>query len=283
MTMHRYPSYMVPYPGLNPDVKVNDLMSRGAFAIARRVDKAFSEEDIIMMPDGTGIVRMDSSLREDFFERVPNLSVTMLRQAFPIESAKYSLAMKPGSDDWNGGVVNPWCYKEKASIVSDCYLMVYPAENLHGQPVKYQRRFEHREDAKVVEDYYEDLKNEIVSNSFTTKRFYKAIGQIVLNHTPTMLNYWHFELKLGKSEGGFIESAKYKPNENQANMNMKPSFVDYVLENYMFKLFWVDKNPCKDDLPDDCFFVNNVSALKRGAAKVWSWCLFKMVPIVVEP
>lgn len=282
MIMHRYPSYMVPYIGLNPEVNVSDLMAHGAFVIARRIDKVFSEEDVKMMPDGTGIVRLDSSLRKEIFERVPNLSVTMLRQAFPIESAKYHLAMKPDVDDWKGGVVIPWFYREKATIVSDCYLMVYQAENLHGMPAKYQRKFEHREDAKDVEDYYEDLKNDIVSNNFSTKNLYKAIGQIVLRHVPTMLNYWHFELKLCKSERGFIESVKYKQNEARANMNMRPSFVDYVLNNYLCKSFWIDINPCKNDLPDDCFLDNDVSALKRCTAKLWNRCLFKLIPIVVE-
>ena len=189
MSMHRYPSYMVPFPGLNQEVKADDLESFGPYAVARRVDKTFSEKDIKIMPDGTGIVRADSSLREETFERVPNLSVTLLRQAFPIEFAKFNLAMKPKVDNWKGCVIKPWIYRGKATRESDCYLMVYANENLHGQPVDYQRRFESLKDAKSVEEYYDDLKNDIVANIFSTKKYYKATGLILLKHAPTMLNY----------------------------------------------------------------------------------------------
>ena len=281
MSRHHYPFYMVPYPGLIREVNVDGLTEHGCFSVARRVDKAFSEKDIKIMPDGTGIVRADSSLREETFERVPNLSVTMLRNTFPIESAKYNLTMRPETDDWKGGLVKPCQYKDKAFIKDNCYLMVYLNENLHGQPVDYQRKFETLEDAKAVEEYYEDLKNEIVAKTFSTKKLYKAVGMILLKHSPTMLNYWHFELKLQKGEGGFIENTKYKPNEVPSKMNMKQSFVDYVLENYLFKMFWVDKNPCKQDIPYNCFYDNDVCGLKRMIARVWNQCVFAIVPITI--
>lgn len=280
MTMKRYPSYMVPYIGLSPNVNVDELKGSCEFAIARRVDKPFCESDIKLMPDGTGIVRADSPLRGETFERVPNLSMTLLRHAKPISSAQYSLDMKSPKDNWTGGMVNPWMYRGKATKVNDCYLMVYLLGNLHGQPAPYQRRFNKRTDAVSVQDKYDNLKDDILKNSFSTKTLYNATGRILLKHSPTTLNYWHFELKLEKSEGGFVESVKYKEGEDPAKMNMRPSFVKYVLDNYLFKMFWVDYNPCNQDISDSCFYDRKVCYIKRWAAEFMNRCVFAMVPIV---
>ena len=277
---NRYPSYMVPYVGLNPEIKVDDLLEYDDFAVARRVDGALSDSDIIIKPDGVGIVRTDSSIRVDFFERVPNLSLTMLRLEHPLSSALYDLAMKAGDDDWKGRLVMPWRLKGKAAINKDGFLMVYRAAVIHSQPTEYKRRFESLEDAKLSQDYYERLKDDIVANAFSKKKFYNAIGRIYLQHSPTLLNYWHYELKLVDSEGNFINSVKYKENEPYDKMNMRPSFVSYVLDHFLFKLFWIDKNPCSRDIPFSFFFNKKTPHLIRWFSDKCNKCLFSLFPIV---
>lgn len=279
MRMNRYPSYMVPYNGLNPEVKVEDLLDYCDFSIARRVDKPFSEEDLQRMGDGTYIVRSDSSLREETFERVPNLSTTMLRRVFPIKVAKYDLTMKP-TDDWKGGMVNPLRFRGKARLNQNSYLMVYRASHLHGEPVRYQRRFESLKDAKTVQEYYEDLKDSIITNQFRSSTLFKSFGHIFLKHSPTALNYWHYELKLRKSEGGYIENTNYKPGKDEQKMNMKQSFVSYVLDNYLFKMLWIDENPCGSEIPMSYFYDSRVCEIKRFFASLINKCLYTVVPIV---
>lgn len=102
MKLKRYPSFMVPYVGLIKRVEVDSLLQYGDFSVARRIDKSFSTEDIKILSDGSGIVKQDSSLLSDFFKRIPNMSLTMLRLEFPISSAKYDLKMRTTDDDWNG-------------------------------------------------------------------------------------------------------------------------------------------------------------------------------------
>lgn len=280
--MNRYPSYMVPFVGLNPEIKVDDLLEHYDFAIARRVDRSLNNRDIIIKPDGTGIVRTDSSLRADYFERVPNLSLTMLRLNHSLSSAQYSLLMKPTIDDWKGGIVVPWRLRGKASMNKESFLMVYCASNIHNQPTKYKKKFQSLSEAQVAQDKYEGLKNDIIAKAFSKDQFYKAYGQIFLRHSPTLLNYWHYELKLVDSEGNTINSVKYKKDETYDMMNMRPSFVSYVLDNYLFKFFWVNKNPCSEDIPYTKFFNKTTSPLIRWLADILNRCFFSLFPIVSE-
>ena len=283
MKMYCYPSCMVPYTGLKPDVKVDDLIHIGDFAIARQSDRPYSDKDIKQMGDGSCIVRNDSDLREnpDLFKRVPGLSMTMLRQAHSIYYAKYGLKMKSPEDDWTGRRVKPCKLKGRAKMIGSCYLMVYLATNLHNQPAQYQRKFEKREDVKNVEDFYEDLKDALVHNGFTKKAFYMATGRILLKHSPTLLNYWHYELILKTSEGEFVNTAKYKPDTAPDQLNYRESFVSYVLDNYLFKHFWVDKNPCETDIPLSCFYDDRVNVVERWAANIMNNILFASIPIAL--
>lgn len=280
MKMHRYPSYMVPYVGLNPDVDVDALLQYGDFAVARRIDQPFSEEDIAIFPDKSAVVKADSSLREDVFNRIPRLSMTMLRLEFPLTCVKYDIDMKGEVDDWKGRMVRPWKYRGKATSASDGYLLVYNAENLHNKPADYQRKFESLEEAENVQENYEGLKDGIVAKTFSRKKYYKAIGCISLRHAPTMLNYWHFELRLRNGEGEEIKSVKYKPNEAPSQMNIRSSFVNYVLDNYLFKMLWIDKNPCEKDIPISCFYSSSTSSFNRRIANRINKCVFALIPIV---
>ncbi len=281
MKMKRYPSFMVPHIGLNKMVEVDSLLKYGDFAVARRVDRHFCPKDIKILSDGSGIVKQDSSLLSDFFERIPYMSMTMLRQEFPISSAKFDLKMRKYIDDWNGKLVKPWTYRKKAIIVEDCFLMVYKAKSLHGKPSKHQARFDNKIEAQNLQDYYEGLKDDIVTNNFERKKIYKGSGRIFLRHSPTALNYWHYELELEKSEGGAVKSVKYKPKEDAAQMNLKPSFVNYVWETYLCKHFWVDLNPCEKDIPMTCFIDKGVSHFNKRMAVRLNKCLFSAVPIAI--
>lgn len=280
MNMKCYPSDMVPFEGLKRDVKVDDLMEIGDFAVARRVDRQLSSKDIKRMADGTCIVPADSSLREETFERIPFLSMTMLRLSYPMEFAKFDLEMKPITDDWKGGMVWPWKQKEKAKQCEESFLMVYKASLLHNQPANYQRRFESREIAEEKQDDYEGLKDALIHNEFTRNSFYQSVGTILLKHSPTMLNYWHYELILENKEGKAIKNVKYKEGEKVEKMNMNASFVNYVWAHFLCKMFWVDENPCYSGIPMSCFYDSQVCCVKRYFASLVNRCLYKVIPIV---
>lgn len=282
--MCQYPSYMIPFLGLNPKVKIDDLMKYGDFSVARRVDASLSEAGVIIKPDGSGIVKADSPLREQtsFLERIPNLSMTMMRQDHSISSAKFHVEMEAGVDDWKGGIVKLSKFKGKAKLIDNCFLMVYKASLIHEKPAHYQRKFTSFEEADSVKEFYDDLKDQIVANKFTKSTFYKAVGQILLQHSPTMLNYWHYELKLKNSEGEYIERVKFKNNDATAQMNMRPSFVIYVLEHFLFKFFWVDLNPCGVDIPYSCFFDKKMPSIIRWLADKYNSYQCERVSLVSD-
>lgn len=282
MKFSYYPSCMVPYTGLKQEVMVDELLEYGVFSIARRVDKAFSDIDLKQMSDGTFIIRSDSSLREDTLVRIPNLSTTMLRNAHSLDSAMLDVKMRSPEDDWKGSIVNAWKYKGRVISPNSSYLIVYKANLIHNQPVNYQKKFESRSEAEKVQENYENLKDDIVTNKFTKGTFYKSIGQLRLKHSPTMLNYWHFELKLVNKEGTTIENSKIKPEMDKKKMNMKESFVEYVWENYICKHFWVNKNPCETDIEMSLFEDDSICSVKRWAAAHWTKCIFKVFPIVAD-
>lgn len=280
MKRHCYPSFMVPYTGLIREVNVDNLLECGDFALARRIDKPFSSKDIKIFSDGSGIVTHDASLISDLFEHTPNMSMTMLRKEYPIYTAMYDLHMKSSDDDWNGGGVKPWKYRNKARKVRDCFLMVYKATCLHGMPSKYQTRFENLKEAQDKQEYYEMLKDDIVTSNFKKSNFYKGTGHISLRHSPTALNYWHYELVLVKTDGDTVRNVKYEKDKKPEQMNLKQSFVNYVWNAYLCKNFWVNNNPCKDDIPMSCFFDKRVCNFKRQIAEGMNKCMFSIVPIV---
>ena len=282
MSMKCYPSCMVPRVGLKHDVKVEELLKLGDVAFARRVDRSLSQKDVRRMADGTCIVPADSDLREDTFKRIPFLSVTMLRRAFPLEYAKYDLKMKSPDDDWKGGFVWPWKNKRRATRVVNSYLMVYKASLLHNQPAKYQRRFDSREEAELLKDDYDGLAEALIHNEFTKKSYYHSLGTISLMHSPTLLNYWHYELKLENREGKVIKKVEYKDGQDPEEMNMNASFVNYVWDHFLCKLFWVDENPCIPDIPLSFFCDNKIGKFRRVVAAWINKCLFAFVPIVAR-
>lgn len=159
--------------------------------------------------------------------------------------------------------------------------MVYKASSLHGKPTKHQARFDNIKEAQNKQDYYEGLKDDIVTNNFERKKYYQGTGCIFLRHSPTALNYWHYELELEKSEGGTVKSVNYNPNEKPEQMNWKPSFVTFVWETYLCKHFWVDRNPCENDIPMAFFLDSGVSNYRRQMNDRFNKCLFSIVPIAI--
>ena len=282
MKMTCYPSCMVPHTGLNPDVNVDELLTHGDFSVARRVDREFCGDDIRRMSDNTCIVRADSTLREETISRIPNLSTTMLRLSFPLPTAMLDVKMKSPNDDWNGGIIDARRFRGRAIRLKASYLMVYKASLIHRKPVDYKRSFEKRKEAIPVQNCYDELEEDIVKNKFTKSKLYHGFGQIWLKHSPTKLNYWHYELKLENSEGQFIKDAKYKPVDDAAKRNMKQSFIEYVWDNYLYKHFWVDMNPCKTDIAISHFYDGRICFMRRWAAATMTRCLFGFVPIVAK-
>lgn len=277
-----YPSCMVPYTGLNPDVNVDELLTHGDFSVARRVDREFSADDIRRMSDNTCIVRADSTLRDETISRIPNLSTTMLRLSFPLQAVMLDVKMKSPDDNWKGGMINARRFCGRAIKPKASYLMVYKAKLIHRKPVDYQRKFERREEAIPVQNCYDGLEEDIVKSKFTKSKFYHGFGLMWLKHSPTKLNYWHYELKLENSEGKLIKDAKYKPVDDAEKRNMKQSFIEYVWDNYLYKHFWVDMNPCKADIAMSHFYDGRVCFARRLAASYLTKCLFGIVPIVAR-
>ena len=275
MTEQYYPSYMVPHVGLSTEVNIDNILMEGDLAVARRVDKPFDSKDFRRMSDGTWIVRLDSSLHDETFDRIPNLSMTMLRQAFPLKSAKYNLEMKPKVDDWKGGGINPWRYRGKAVRMEGPFLMVYKASSLHNKPARYQRRFEGKKLAELVKEHYLGLREDLKNGIYTNNQYYPGIGRVFLKHAPTKLNFWHYELKLVNAEGESINNVKQTGDQQ----NMKPTFVEFVWNHFLNKMFWIDENPC-EDVPESCFYDPNVCGIERWVAEIMTKILFSSVPIV---
>ena len=270
-----YPAYMVPHRGLLKEVKIDNLLKEGDVALARRVDREFETKEFRRMSDGTYVAKMDSSLHDETFEHIPKMSMTMLRQSFPIESAKYDLKMKPEVDDWNGGVVFPCSYRGKAIKHKDSFLIVYNASLLHNQPAEYQRKFDNKKMAEQVQENYKGLKEVLEQGKYQNSNYYKAFGRIYLKHSPTNLNYWHYELILENAEGEIIKNVKTTGDQQ----NMKPTFVEYVWNHFLNKQFWIDENHC-EDVPENCFYDTDVCLIERWAAGIMKKLMFVSVPIV---
>ena len=206
----------------------------------------------------------------------------MLRLSFPLQASMLDVKMKSPDDDLKCGLINAPSFCGRVIQPKASCLMVYKAKLIHRKPVDYQRKFERKDEAIQVQNCYDGLEEDIVKNKFTKSKFYHGLGQIWLKHSPTKLNYWHYELKLENSESQLIKDAKYKSVDDAEKKNMKQSFIEYVWDNYLYKHFWVDMNPCKADLEMSNFHDGRVCFARRWAASYLTKCLFGMVPIVVR-
>ena len=94
-------------------------------------------------------------------------------------------------------------------------------------------------------------------------------GEINLKHTPTDLNYRHFELKIHDDKGKIVEnlrsfqSAQMKPQRNGID-----DLAQYIFEHILRKNFEVDKLfSGTSSLPEDVFFDGNIPAEERELHK----------------
>lgn len=259
--MEYYPHYMVPYEGLNPECDVCDLLQISDFVLARRVDYNFKDAKLgTVGPYYT--LSADSPVISEFYKRIPFMSMTMMGVAAGVKDAAY-IQSAPGSDTWTDGLVKAEDYIGKVKVSSNCFQIIYIASNLHLQPVMYVKKYGSLKEAKEESNLMVDeQKNKVIQNRFQRTDLFDFKGQLLLKHSPSHLNYWHFELVLKYANGKDVKNLTPDFLNSDKEPVGKDSFAVFVFNHYLRKNLIIDKIPFETSLSLSDFYIKGYDADK---------------------
>lgn len=260
--MNVYPHKMVPYKGLSKSKTVDDLLTVGDFAIARRIDLT-AEEAGIRMVGGVALLQRDALGAHQIYNFSPYLSTTLLGVGASLSDCAYRQT-KPGDSDWDGEMVCPKNYVGCVEHKSPCIQLVYVATNLHEQPVRYNKKFSKESEARAELALMKDSSIDVtVSKWFDKSNSYPLTGKIFLRREPTMLNYWHVVLVMQQVNEKEIRGVTRDAMDLSKEPKAVDSFSLYVLDNYLLKNFRVNSLPIETTLTESDFYDENVSDEER--------------------
>ena len=247
-----YSCKMIPYQGLKIKAEVDVLLEKSDFSLARRIDKPLAESGIDCSC-GVPVIPLSAPLLDEFYYRIPSMSMTFVDDEETCEAASYKLC-ELARDNWNGENIDFSNYENAIEKKGNCFQIIYSAKNLHKREIPYVRKFQKQ--SEMIECKIQDL--------FKKDKKYDVKGSIFLEHSPTNLNYRHFELKLQDAQGKIIKSggiSSYpESGKNETSKSGRDCFTRYVLKNFLAKDFTIDKIPEEAScLPESIFFDDSFS------------------------
>ena len=196
-----YPKEILPYTHYRHFMRTGTLLSRYSdLTLVRRID---CPEDDIFVKSNDGVKKeIDTNRLGNLF----GWSVNLLGGRF---NEKKHSAFNPDRarvrDIWDGKTeINPPVLNVDYGIIDSDFCMMYlKAKDFHGQTFPYFKSIK-------MEDYYPEAKRKaeriakdfkiqgIVVSEFRSKPESGADfkGRMLVNHYPTDLNYWHFQIDL---------------------------------------------------------------------------------------
>ena len=200
-----YPSDIIPQSGFKLSIDIDGLLNaQSDILFSRRIDK-----DVLDCEYFGGKIMVES---EDITDDYKNLSLNLLGGLFENEKHLHFRQMKPGTDAWDGKDVDMEKYSTCFEIKRPCFPIYLKAIDLHNQKFPYRRHIGKLKD-------YNDIQNNIIDRTldvFHGEDDYTFEGTVKIVHSPTMLNYWHFEVKgvPEDSKGQSLEKTKSKWQKN---------------------------------------------------------------------
>lgn len=266
-----YSCKFIPYKGLKTEVDVGVLLDNADFSIARRCDYS---TDILRKCGDSYLIPQDSNILEEFYERLPSMSMTYVYDEESLESASYRLH-KPACDKWNGENVNLVDCKNSIEKKDPCFQLVFSAKKLHNISIPYSKKF----------GSLEDFVKHNIEEAFAKDKTYPVVGKIILQHSPTQLNYYHFELMLLDDNGNPLKnvSSLQKALANpHSKINGRDCFALYVLDQ-MTKYFEVNHAfDGTSSLPESLFCDNGVLPEDREKNRIEMQNSFKDVTLEIS-
>ena len=285
MAFKFYPYRLLPFTGYTQSVSIDEILNNGVdFAVARRVE---GDKDKILkeMYKGYYVIRDPDILMQNIFSQIPSLSLTILGTGAQFEDMGY-LQKENAKADWDGKTHLPFRYLTKVSICKEYFSLVYRVSSIHKKPIEYGRKFNSK-DSLIENLKYVDSTNdaETILKSFTKKSTYKMLpGQIQVEHRPTMLNYWHSELKLLPAsllDKERVKNVKFKKDKPVQNYNDKELMVLYIWRTYLSMGFEVNKNPL-EDISDSHFRDGSINYGQFILNKWMSRIFYGIIPLYIK-
>lgn len=214
-----YPAEIIPQSGFKLSINIDDLLlAQSDIVLSRRIDKDVSECDYF-----GGKIMVES---EDIVDDYMDLSLNLLGGLFENEKHLRYRQLKPGTNDWDGKDVDLEKYSTCFEIKQHCFPIYLKALDLHNQKFPYKRSIGRQKE-------FNDIQKNIVDRTldvFHGEDDYTFEGTVKIVHSPTMLNYWHIEVK------GIPEDSKGKPLEKSKSTWQKNFFraigEDLILVKY---------------------------------------------------
>ena len=258
----QYSFKLIPYKGLQIEADVDVLLKTSDFSLARRCDNEISD---LVACGNTYIIPYEPAFLENIYKQIPQMSLTYVDDTESIESASYRLH-KPASDDWQGDNVDFDKLEKTIEKKEPCFQLVYNAQNFHNVQIPYSRKFEKAKDA--VKYGLSELFSK-GKQPFSREAPYKTNATLKLKHSPTLLNYRHFVLRIYDGKSELVEKiSSYKDATGNPKRNGVDEIALYIWEHILRKNFKVNTLfPKTSSLPEALFYDDNISQKDRDQNK----------------
>lgn len=181
--VNEYPKEIIPQVNFVHSLNVESLLAcYPNLAVSRRVkgDKG----DAFVLFNGK------EQLKDSLMGQVANMSVNLLGALF--EDCKHLPYSPLGSKDWNGEEVHSEDLDDNFTIEERCFPIYFYVRDIHNYPFSGDYYFQ-RENEAIV--FLSEIPKGDVEKKYVEK-FNKQEPVVVkthalLNHAPTIFNYWH--------------------------------------------------------------------------------------------
>lgn len=307
MSLGIYPYKLVPYEGLIRSIDFESIFNEGDdFFIARRISG--KPEDLVKYLSSEDVIFKDEeSILIDIFSEIQSLSMTIMGGGAVSTDMKFEQKGE-AKEDWKGKTLYPFSFKGLVNTTENYFTIVYKAESLHNQPIRYQQKFEKKTDfEKNINniEHNEENANILLKNFKKSNQYEMSPGQLQVKHKPTNLNYWHAELNLLPSDlldpikntklCDYLKKLKQKKenpssvshadlSEAKEKLNYKQQMCLFVWKTYLSTNFSVyDESFNKKNnvsFPKRLIVDKRIIKIKRIINKYRVMCSYKIIPIV---
>lgn len=191
MEANQYPDCLIPKTCWHAHIETSDLLGLDMDVyVARRIEG--KQENCIDDEFGAdnAFLKADALKNSD----IPNMSLSLLGALFETNALRFRQT-RQAMDNWNGQNVDTNALIENCVVECDnpWFAVAWNVTDLHNKVVPYKIEFTKEKDynkllsninkvAEVISLEFADYKQAIYPLQATTK----------LNHSPALLNYWHF-------------------------------------------------------------------------------------------
>ena len=181
---HRcFPKAVLPQGSYIPKMEVQDVLNTTpSLLVARRMDAPFNH---CVSKEGNVYYMSLDSLGEK--RHLAQMSLDLLGACYYPDKHQRYRTKNVGNNPWDGETIYRFAPRDMFEYYSgECCSVAMEASKLMGIRLPYHKNLTQAQHQQLEE-------RGIKLDNFVSKGPYLIEGELVLEHMPTMLNYWHFQ------------------------------------------------------------------------------------------